>query len=243
MNVLITGSSRGIGASTAKYFAKQGHNIIINYLNNKEIALKLKEELETTYHIKTLCIKCDVSNEEEVKEMLKIIEEKLGNIDILINNAGICNDTLVEDKTADNFRRILDVNLIGTFNTCKLIGLKMKKEKKGSIINISSSNAIDSYYPESMDYDASKAGIISLTHNFAITLSPYVRINTILPGWVKTDMNKELDNQDIERECKKILLNRFADPEEIAKEIYHVAVESTYLNDSIIKIDGGRYNG
>jgi len=240
-NVLITGSSRGIGAATAREFAKHGFNVVINYTSNQDAANDLKAELETNYHITALVIKCDVSNETEVKEMVKKVNKELGNIDVLINNAGIAIDSTLEDKKVEDFKRILEVNLIGTYNTCKEIGLKMLKKKEGSIVNISSTNGIDSYYPYSMDYDASKAGVISLTHNFAVSYAPYVRVNSIAPGWVNTEMNKELDDEYIKEECKHILLNKFCEPEEIAKEIYHVAVESTYLNDAIIKIDGGRY--
>ena len=118
--------------------------------------------------------------------------------------------------------------------------MDMFKKKNGSIVNISSTNGIDSYYPYSMDYDASKAGVISLTHNFAISYAPYVRVNSIAPGWVNTEMNKELDKDYVKEECKHILLGKFAEPEAIAQEVYHVAVESTYLNDAIIKVDGGR---
>ncbi len=240
-NVLITGSSRGIGAATAREFAKNGFNVIINYVSNQDAANNLKAELETNYHIKALVIKCDVSQEEEVKDMIKSIKKELGDIDVLINNAGIAIDSTLEDKTVEDFKRILEVNLIGTYNTCKHIGTKMFKKKQGSILNISSTNGIDTYYPYSLDYDASKAGVISLTHNFAVSYAPFVRVNSIAPGWVNTEMNKELDDEYIKEECKRILLNRFCEPEEIAREIYHVAVESTYLNDAIIKVDGGRY--
>ena len=239
-NVLITGSSRGIGAATAREFAKHGFNIVINYASNQDAANNLKAEIETNYHVQTLVIKCDVSQEEEVKEMQKTIKKELGEIDVLVNNAGIAIDSTLEDKKVEDFKRILEVNLIGTYNTCKHIGSKMFKNKNGSILNISSTNGIDSFYPYSMDYDASKAGVISLTHNFALSYAPYVRVNSIAPGWVNTEMNKELDEEYVKEECKHILLDRFCEPEEIAKEIYHVAVESTYLNDSIIKVDGGR---
>ena len=181
-NVLITGSSRGIGAATAREFAKHGFNVVINYVSNQEAANDLKAELETNYHIKALVYKCDVSNEDEVYEMVKTIKKELGDIDVLINNAGIAIDSTLEDKKVEDFKRILEVNLIGTYNTCKLIGTKMFKKKEGSILNISSTNGIDTYYPYSLDYDASKAGVISLTHNFAVSYAPYVRVNSIAPG-------------------------------------------------------------
>ena len=238
--VIITGSSRGIGAKTAYVFAKNNFNIVITYVNNKDKAYDLATELEKKYKIKTIVIKCDVSKEEDVLKLLNRTKETFGNIDVLINNAGIAIDTTLEDKTIENFQKIIDTNLIGTFITCKHIGTYMKEQGHGSIVNISSTNGIDSYYPYSMDYDASKAGVISLTHNFAKLYAPTIRVNCIAPGWVNTEMNKELDKEYIKEECSHILLGRFSEPIEIAEEIYHIAVESTYTNDSIIKIDGGR---
>jgi 3-oxoacyl-[acyl-carrier protein] reductase len=238
--VIITGSSRGIGASTALYFAEKGFNVVINYVSNKEAADNLSREINEKYPVDTLVIKCDVSNESEVINMLQLTKERFGRIDVLVNNAGIAIDTLVEDKTVDNFHKTLDINLIGTFLTCKHIGQYMKEQGYGSIVNISSTNGIDSFYPYSLDYDASKAGVISLTHNFALHYAPTIRVNCIAPGWVNTEMNKELEQEYIKEECEHILLGRFSEPTEISKEIYHVAVESTYLNDSVIKIDGGR---
>ena len=237
---IITGSSRGIGAATALYFAEKGFNIVINYVSNKEAADNLSKEINEKYQVDTLVVRCDVSNEREVINMLQLTKERFGRIDVLINNAGIAIDTTLEDKTVDNFHRTLDVNLIGTFLTCKYIGTYMKEQGYGSIVNISSTNGIDSFYPYSMDYDASKAGVISLSHNFAIEYAPTIRVNCVAPGWVNTEMNKELDEEYIKEECEHILLGRFSEVEEIAKEIYHVAVESTYLNDSVIKVDGGR---
>ena len=238
--VIITGSSRGIGAATALYFAEKGFNVVINYVSNKEAADNLSREINEKYPVDTLVIKCDVSNESEVVNMLQLTKERFGRVDVLVNNAGIAIDSTLEDKTVDNFHKTLDVNLIGTFLTCKHIGTYMKEQGYGSIVNISSTNGIDSFYPYSMDYDASKAGVISLSHNFALEYAPSIRVNCIAPGWVNTEMNKELDEDYIKEECEHILLGRFSEPIEMAKEIYHVAVESTYLNDSVIKIDGGR---
>lgn len=238
--VIITGSSRGLGAATAKMFAEKKFNIVVNYVNNETAAKELASSLEEEYNIKTLVVKCDVSKEDEVLNMLQLTKETFGTIDVLINNAGIAIDTTLEDKTVENFRKILDVNLIGTFLTCKHIGTFMKEQGHGSIVNISSTNGIDAFYPYSMDYDASKAGVISLTHNFSLEYGPTIRVNCVAPGWINTEMNKELDEDYIKEECEHIILGRFSEPEEIAKEIYHVAVESTYMNDSIIKIDGGR---
>lgn len=238
--VLITGATRGIGASIATIFAKNNYNLILNYYNGTENAIKFKELLEKEYNANILLIKADISKEEDVIRLLDESINKFGSIDILINNAGISIDTTIEDKTVDNFKRILDVNLIGPFLTCKYIGKKMCENKSGSIVNISSDNSIDSYYPESMDYDSSKAGLNILTKDFAKLYSPYVLVNAIAPGWVNTDMNKDITldyKKDIE---KNILLNRFASPDEIAKVVYFVSSEATYINGEVIKVDGGK---
>lgn len=240
---LVTGSSRGIGKSTVIEFAKNGYDVVINYLNSESKALELKEEVESKYNIHALTIKCDVSKEDEVKDMVNTVINEFGRIDVLVNNAGIAIDTIFDDKSKESFNKILDINLIGTFLVSKEVGKHMMDRKTGSIINVSSTNGIDTVYPESLDYDASKAGVISLTKNLAKYYAPYIRVNTIAPGWVLTDMNKELDEDFEKEEKRKILLDRFADPEEIAKVIYFIAVDATYINNEVIRVDGGEYNG
>ena len=236
--VLITGASRGIGASMAMEFAKEGYNVVINYLTNEERALKVKEDILGKYGVSVITYKADVSNELQVKNMVSEVIDKYGTIDVLINNAGIAIDTLVEDKKVADFERILKVNLIGAF-ICARECAKVMNEGS-SIINISSTNAVNTYYPYSLDYDASKAGMLSLTKNLAVEYSPKIRVNAIIPGWVNTEMNKNLDNEYMEEECKKILLGRFAEPEEIASVALFLASEKArYINGSIIRVDGG----
>ncbi|MBE6157260.1 MAG: 3-oxoacyl-ACP reductase FabG [Firmicutes bacterium] len=240
---LVTGSSRGIGKSIIEEFAKLGVNVVINYNRNETEAIKFNEYIKTTYNVETLLIKCDISNEDEVVDMVNQVTDNFGRIDILVNNASICKDTMFLDKSVKNFRRILDVNLIGTYLCTKYIAPIMKSNRQGKIINIASTNAIDTYYPESLDYDASKAGVISLTHNTAREFAPYINVNCVCPGWVKTDMNKDLSIEQIEEEKKKILLNRFATPDEIAKVVIFLASsKANYINDTIIRVDGGKYN-
>lgn len=237
---LITGSSRGIGRETAINMAKEGCNIIINYNNSKEAAKTLKKELEETFKVKVLTIKADVSNEEEVKNMVEKSIKEFNKIDILVNNAGIAKDNLITEKTKEEFLSVINTNLIGTFLVTKYVSKYMLEEKQGKIINIVSTNGIDTYYPESIDYDASKAGVISLTHNFATYLAPYITVNAVAPGWTNTDMNKELSQEQIENEQEKILLDRFAEKEEIAKVITFLATDdANYINDTIIRVDGG----
>ena len=191
-----------------------------------------------------LTIKCDVSKEDEVEAMFNQIEETFGGLDILVNNASVCRDSLLLDKNIKEFKRVLDVNLIGTYLCSKYAAKMMLAVKKGKIINISSTNALDTYYPESCDYDASKAGVISLTHNMAREFAPFITVNCICPGWVKTQMNKDLSLEQINEEKKNILLGRFAEPEEIAKVVMFLSSSNaSYINDSIIRVDGGKFNG
>lgn len=243
MIALVTGSSRGIGRSIIEEFARRGIDVVINYYKNKDNALELEKEIKSKYKVRVMSIGADVSNEEEVRLMFDKIIDEFGSIDILVNNAGICRDSMFTDIKIKEFRRILDVNLIGTYLCSKYAYLYMKENKKGVIINIGSTNAIDTYYPESAAYDASKAGVISLTHNMAMEFAPFIRVNSVCPGWVKTDMNKDLDFDQIEEEKKKILLNRFGEVDEISKVVVFLASkDASYINDSIIRVDGGRYN-
>ena len=240
---LVTGGSRGIGKATVIEYAKNGYDVVINYVNDELAANFLKEEVEREYKVKALTIKCDVSNETDVKNMVNEVISTFGKIDVLVNNAGIAIDTVFEDKTKENFMKTLEVNLVGTFLVAKEVGKYMLNAKSGSIINVSSTNGLDTFYPESLDYDAYKAGVISLTKNLAVAYHPYVRVNTVAPGWVITDMNKDLSTSFIKTEEEKILLKRFADPSEIAKVIYFLGTdEASYVNGSIIRVDGGVNN-
>lgn len=241
--VLVTGSNRGIGKACIEEFAKVGLNVVINYCHHSEEAYSLKEEIEERYNVNVLVVKADISKEEEVNDMMNEIIDHFGRLDILVNNASVCKDSLLMDKRVVDFQRILNVNLIGTYLCSKYASKLMMENGSGSIINVASTNAIDTYYPESCDYDASKAGVISLTHNLAREFAPYIRVNCVCPGWVKTDMNRELSVDQIHEEEDKILVGRFAEADEIAKVILFLASsKASYVNDSIIRVDGGKKN-
>lgn len=238
--VLVTGSSIGLGSAIIEKYASNNYNVVITYNNNKDEALKLNEKIKK-YNIDSLVVKCDISNENDIENMKNAIIDKFGKLDILINNASISNDSLVSDKTKENFMRILEVNLVGTFLVSRVFGNLMYKNKKGTIINIGSTNGIDTYYEYSLDYDSSKAGVINLTHNLANYYSPYINVNCVCPGWINTPMNKDMDYDFRKNEENKILLNRFAEPYEIASLVYFLGTEeASYINDSIIRIDGGK---
>lgn len=239
--VLITGGSSGIGKETVYKFAKNGYDVIFTYNKSKEMSKAIEKDIKSSYNVNIYSIKCDISLENDVKSLANFVKDKTNKIDVLVNNAGIAIDNLLEEKTVEEFKKVIDTNLIGTFSVVKYLGNLINDG--GSIINISSTNAIDSYYIESIDYDASKIGIISLTHNLAKYYAPKIRVNCICPGWVDTLMNKDLSKEQKDSENKKILLNRFAKPSEIANVIYFIASdEGSYINDAIIKVDGGRNN-
>lgn len=238
--VLVTGSSRGIGKAIVTDFAAKGYNVIINYKNTAPEAQKLKEGLEKVYNIKALTIKADVSDENEVQNMVKLILNEFGKIDVLVNNAGIAIDKEFKERTVEDWKTTLNTNLIAPFLVSKYVGAEMLKNKSGKIINISSTNGINTFFPTSIDYDASKAGLINLTHNLAIQFAPYINVNCVAPGWVNTDMNKELPKELVEEETNKIYKKRFAEPEEIAKVVTFLASEDAdFINDEVIKVDGG----
>ncbi len=237
---LVTGSSRGIGKAIITDFAKKGYNVVINYIKEYNEAERLKEKLENEYSIRALTIKADVSNEDEVQEMVANIKKEFKRIDVLVNNAGIAIDKEFEDRTVEDWKRTLSVNLIAPFIVSKYVGNEMLKNKSGKIINISSTNGINAFFPTSIDYDASKAGVINLTHNLAIQFAPYINVNCVAPGWVNTDMNKELPKDLIEEETNRIYKKRFAEPSEIAKVVTFLASDDAdFINDEIIKVDGG----
>lgn len=238
--VLVTGSSRGIGKAIVTDFAEKGYNVVINYRKEDNEAEKLKEHLEKKYNIEALSIKADVSNEFEVKNMVEQVINKFGKIDVLVNNAGIAIDKEFEDRTVEDWQITLNINLIGPFLVSKYVGKEMLKNKKGKIINISSTNGINTFFPTSIDYDAPKAALINLTHNLAIQFAPDINVNCVAPGWVNTDMNKELPKELIEEEKRKIYKRRFAEPSEIAKIVTFLASDDAdFINDEIIKVDGG----
>lgn len=239
---LITGSSKGIGRAIAIKLAQKNCDVIIHYNNSYEEALITKEECEK-YNVKTLLVKADLANELEIKNMVEEITKQFEKIDILVNNAGIAIDTLFEEKTKDNFMKTLEVNLVGTFLVSKYVSEIMLKNKYGKIVNISSTNGIDKYFPMCLDYDASKAGIISLTHNLSLQLAPYINVNCVAPGWIGTENElKDIDEDYQKLEEEKIFVKRIGTPEEVANVVsFLVSDEASYINNAVIRVDGGTY--
>lgn len=237
---IITGSRRGIGKAIACQMAKEGYDIVINDKEGKEQVDEVVEKLKKRYQVESIGIMADVSKEEEVKKLVEVVNQKFGRMDLLVNNAAIVEDMEIEERSTSQFNETILNNITSTYLMCKLVGRQMFHNKNGKIINISSTNGMNTFFPTSIDYDASKAAVISLTYNFALEYAPYVLVNAIAPGWVSTPMNEQLPKELVEEEIQKIYLKRFAKPEEIANLVRFLASEEcSYINGEVIKIDGG----
>ena len=236
--VLVTGSASGIGRATILKFAKEGYDVIINYRHNEESANKLKEEVETNYHVNAMVVQADVSIEADVKNLIRVIVEKYMKIDVVVNNAGLVYDRSFEEITIDEFRKTLDVDVIGPFMVSREASRFM--EEGSAIVNVSSTNGTKTVSPECLDYNIAKIGVQSLTRDLAYQFKSKIRVNAVAPGWVDTNMNKDLPEDYVASETNRIYLSRFARPEEIANTIYFLASEeASYINGEIINIDGG----
>lgn len=240
--VLITGAAKGIGKAIAFELAENGYDIVINYHTSKKKAFFLRDFIKKSYPVRCIALQADVSNEKQVDEMVSQIEEAFGGVDILINNAAIDLSNLYHLKNADEFRRTLDVNVVGAYNCAKRVYPHMLEKEFGRIVNIASTNGINTYYPMCFDYDASKAALISLTHNLAVQFAPYVNVNAIAPGFIGTESELDgYDEQFLKQETEKILVKRYGKPEEVAYLVkFLISNQADYINNTVIRIDGGQ---
>ncbi|HNW23579.1 MAG TPA: SDR family NAD(P)-dependent oxidoreductase [Candidatus Dojkabacteria bacterium] len=242
--VVITGASRGIGAQTAIQFAKEGAMLVIDYFvsdyepDAKENATKLVSKIKDIGS-DVIMVECDVREKSQIEKLIQKTKKSFGEIDILINNAGYVNDLPIEERTLEEWHRTIDTNLLGTYLCTKLISKHMNDG--GSIVNAASTNGIYYNNPESIDYDASKAGIINLTKNFAKELaSRKIRVNATALGWADTEMNRQLPEEFLEQEVAKTYLKRFATEEEVAKlTLFLASTDSSYITGTTVIIDGG----
>lgn len=239
MVALITGSTGGLGKAIAFSLAEAGFDLILHYHNDEVGVLNLASDIRNKYKRNVRMYKADLASEDEIDKMVSGIKENYFSLDVLVNNAAISKDTDLLLKEKNEFLNVLDVNLVAPFLLSKKLS-SLLIDASGTIINISSNNALGENYPESIDYDASKIGLISLTSNLAKYFAPTVRVNCVCPGWIKTKMSENLDNDFEQKEKDKILLNRFATPEEVANVVTFLASnKASYINNAIIRIDGG----
>ena len=234
-NVFITGSTRGIGKAMALAFANAGANIILN--GRGEIPKEKIEEIEA-FGVKCVGVSGDISDYEKAGQMIKEAEEKLGSIHILVNNAGITNDKLVMRMDAEDFKKCLDINLIGTFNMTQHVLKKMMKKRAGVIINLSSVVGLIGNVGQS-NYAASKAGVIGFTKAVAREVAPRgITCNAIAPGFIKTDMTDELNDKVKEQMEGQIPLKCFGSVEDVANAALFLA-QNSYITGQVLNVDGG----
>ena len=240
--VLVTGGTGGIGSAIVRKMAEAGYDVVIGYVQAEEKARELQKKIAGEFGVRCMAVRGDVADEADVDAMITKIEEEFGGVDILINNAGIDQPDLFHNKNAGQFRRILDVNVVGAYNCAARVWPHMKEQEYGRIINISSTNGINTYYPMCFDYDASKAALNALTHDLAVQFAPFVHVNAVAPGFIGTP--KELDGYDpefLKQETDKILVQRYGKPEEVASLVrFPVSDEADFINNTIIRIDGGQ---
>lgn len=235
---IVTGSSRGIGRATAIELAKEGCKVVINYKKGKEVAQSVLKEIGED---NGMSVQADVSKKEDVKRLIKETLNKFRKIDILINNAGIVTPKKFLELAEEDWKKTLDVNLLGVFLCSQAVASHMLKQKSGKIINVSTIRGLNqSGRAGILDYSASKAAVINFTKTLSKELAPFINVNCVAPGWVETEMNKNLDPEFRKDETDKTYLKRFAKPEEIAKAIVFLASDdASYITGEVLVVDGG----
>ena len=235
----ITGATRGIGKQIAITFAQNGYDIAINYRTENDDLKNTKEEIEK-YNVNFLAVQGDVSNFEDCERFTQEIIEKYGQIDVLVNNAGITKDTLIMRMKKEDFESVIDVNLVGTFNVTKNVIPHMIKARSGRIVNISSVVGISGNAGQT-NYAASKAGIIGFTKSLAKEVgSRGILVNAVAPGFIQTQMTQVLKDETKEEIAKTIPLKRMGTAQDVANVVKFLASEeSSYVTGQVIHVDGG----
>ncbi len=236
---LVTGASRGIGREIAKTLAREHAMVIINYNGSAKRAVEVQKEIESQGGRAVTC-QCNVADYNAVEKMIRDLVKEYGHIDILVNNAGITRDNLIMKMSEEDFDRVIDTNLKGTFNTIRHLARQMLKQKSGKIINISSVSGVLGNAGQA-NYAASKAGVIGLTKTMARELAARgINVNAIAPGFIDTEMTEVLSDAVKESVTAQIPFKRFGQAKDIAEAAVFLASDrAEYITGQIIHIDGG----
>ncbi len=232
---LVTGGSRGIGKACAMELAKAGYDVVINYAGNVDAANKTVEEIKAL-GVDSAAYKFDVSNAEQVNAGIAEIVEKFGRIDVLVNNAGITRDGLFMRMSEENWNAVINTNLSSAFYVSQPVVKVMMKQRSGAIVNMASVVGVSGNAGQA-NYSAAKAGLIGLTKTLAKELgSRGIRVNAVAPGFINTDMTKDLDTSKF---LDFIPLKRLGEPSDIAKTVKFLAADADYITGQVIEVDGG----
>lgn len=238
-NVIITGASRGIGKGIAQVFAEHGANVAFTYSSSEGPALELQKELNTK-GVKAKAYKSNAASFDESEKLVAQVLEDFGGIDVLINNAGITRDNLLMRMGEEDFDQVIETNLKSVFNMTKATQRTFLKQRKGSIINMSSVVGVKGNAGQA-NYAASKAGMIGFTKSVALELgSRNIRCNAIAPGFIETEMTEKLDEKVVQGWREGIPLKRGGSPEDIANACLFLASElSAYITGQVLNVNGG----
>ena len=239
--VIVTGASRGIGKAIAELFGREGAKTVVNYNTSDKQAQAVANRI-VDHGGEAICAKADVSKSEEVKRMIETTVKMYGRIDVLVNNAGVLITKDFFDTNEDEWDKTIDVNLKGAYLCSKEVAPIMLKQKKGKIINISSNSGL--YHPSAMrfvEYVTSKAGMNGLTKALALRLGPYITVNAICPGWIKTEMVAETDPEVERKILEETALRRYGTPEEVAASaLFLASSEADFITGELLIVAGGR---
>lgn len=237
--VLITGASKGIGADTALLFAEKGYNVVINYNKSEKEAKEIQQKVEN-FGVRSLLVKADISNQEEVEKMVNLAISTFGKIDVLVNNAGVDEIKPFIDLELSDYNKIVDTNLKGLFLVTNAVSKSMISNRYGKIINVSSVWGLVGSSCEVL-YSMTKAGIIGFTKALAKELGlSNINVNCVAPGFIETEMNKDLSQEDVQQIIDETPLNRTGTPRDIANTIYFLASdEASFITGHTLNVSGG----
>lgn len=236
---IVTGGSRGIGRAVAVRLAKDGMNLVINYRGNSEAAEET-ERLCRELGAEVLLVQGDVSCAEDCEKLAAQAKEAFGRVDVLVNNAGITRDGLLARMTEEDFRAVLDVNLVGPWNMMKAVNRIMMKQRYGRIVNLSSVTGLMGNMGQT-NYAAAKAGILGMTKSYAREVaSRGITVNAVAPGFIDTDMTEAMPEGAKDKIITGIPMGRTGKPEDVAEAVAFLASEQAgYITGEVLRVDGG----